>query len=176
MTLRRRTLSVTVPIGLSALMLTVAGSLSTASAATNWQYQNEHEGTCLASSPTTSSVWTASCNGTFSWVSWHWGAQSYTSWDGHVMRRLVSNANGGCLTTNLDGNSTANAVWTEPCGHAVPQFWTGDDNRLKNDIGQGRWLGLRTSDNGSAVYTDYYSVVDSHNIDPSSFVWWGVHD
>ncbi|MDH6219357.1 hypothetical protein [Streptomyces pseudovenezuelae] len=162
----------TVPVGLSALMLTVAGSLSTASAATNWQYSSEHEGTCLASSPTTSSVWTADCHGTFSWVSWHWGADSITTPTGQVMRRLVSNANGDCLGTRVDSDALANPVFTSACGRNDNQFWSGDSHRLEND----NEMELRTSDNGSAVYTDYYSVVDSHNIDPSSFVWWGVHD
>lgn len=171
MTSRRRHLRLTVPVGLSALLLTVAGSLSPASAATNWSYMNDYEGQCLASSTTTSNVWSASCDDSLSTRTWHWGATSYVNGQ-HTYRRLVSNANGDCLSTQFNSSATANPVWTSPCGRDVEQFWTGDGNRLTSNDG----TLLRTSANASAVYADFYDVVDTHGVEPERFVWWGAHD
>ncbi|MGW0754936.1 hypothetical protein ACWD1Y_00310 [Streptomyces sp. NPDC002814] len=45
MTSWRSLLRFTVPTGLAAFMLAIAGALSPASAATNWQYYNSYYGT-----------------------------------------------------------------------------------------------------------------------------------
>ncbi|WP_033324262.1 hypothetical protein [Streptomyces yerevanensis] len=171
MTSRRASLRLVVPVGLASLVLAAAGTLTPASAATNWSYMNDYEGNCLASSTTTSNVWSATCNDSLSTRTWHWGATSY-SLGGHTWRRLVSNANGDCLSTAFNSSALANPVWTSPCGRDVEQFWTGDGNRLQSADD----TFLRTSGNGDAVYADYYSVVSSHGIEPERFVWWGAHD
>lgn len=156
-------------MGLATLMLTVAGSLSTASAATNWTYMNDAEGNCLASSPTTSNVWSATCNDSLSTRNWHWGPDSYTrNYDGRVFRRLISNANGNCLTT--DAKTATNAVWTSACGNAPGQWWSGDGNMLECDTVLSEFL--RTSDSGDAVYATEYG---QSGIDLSRWRWWGAH-
>ncbi|MGQ4389111.1 hypothetical protein [Streptomyces sp. SAS_270] len=164
MSSRRTTLRLAVPAGLAALMLAVGGALSYASAA-NWTYRNDYEGNCLASSTTTDNVWSAPCDDSLVTRNWHWGAQTTTAF-GYTFRRLVSNANGDCLTT--DFKTQNNAVWTSPCGSGGMQWWNGDDNRLQNT-----WTHeLRTSANGDAVYS---STADAR-IEPERWVWRGAHD
>jgi hypothetical protein len=158
---------VAVPTGLAALMIATAGVLSPASAATNWTYMNDYEGNCLVASSTTDSVWSGACNDSLATRRWHWGAQSTTAF-GYTFRRLVSNANGDCLTT--DFKSANNAVWTSPCGSGGMQWWNGDDNRLMNTYAHQ----LRSSANGDAVYSSTADVVGQ--IEPERWVWWGAHD
>lgn len=169
MTSRRRTLRVTVPVGLSALMLAVAGSLSTASAETWWSYSNERTGACITSSTVSDKVWGGACNDALDTRNWAWGSETYTNVFG-VNRRFVSRANGECLTT--DDKTDTNTVWTSPCGSAGGQWWNGDDRMFQNANGNY----LRTSSNGDALYTSPYSVVEDYGIEPSRFTWWGQHD
>ncbi|WP_159403768.1 RICIN domain-containing protein [Streptomyces sp. NRRL S-646] len=166
-----KALRLAVPMGLAALMLTVAGSMSTASATTYWTYRNDYEGNCLVSSTASNSVWSDTCNDSLSTRNWYWGASSYTrNYDGLVFRRLVSKANGDCLTT--DANTDTNAVWMSPCGNAPGQWWNANGNDLECDIGPGSEF-LRTSANGDAVYTTPYLY--QNGIDPQRYVWWGAH-
>lgn len=167
-----KTLRLTVPMGLAALMLTVAGSMSTASAATYWSYANDYEGQCLASSTTTDNVWSDTCNDSLATRNWYWGAESYVrNYDGIVFRRLVSKANGDCLTT--DHKTDTNAVWMSPCGNAPGQFWSNDGHYLNCDIGVGGGVFLRTSANGDAVYTTPY--IGQPGIELERWTWWGAH-
>ncbi|MFE0509515.1 hypothetical protein [Streptomyces sp. NPDC058964] len=166
-----KTLRLAVPMGLAALMLTVAGAMSTASATTYWTYMNDYEGACLVSSTVSDSVWSDTCNDSLATRNWYWGANSYTrSFDGKVFRRLVSKANGDCLTT--DAHTSVNAVWTSPCGNAPGQWWSADGNQLLCDIGAGWGEYLRTSANGDAVYA---TDLNENGIDPHRYVWWGAH-
>lgn len=158
-------------MGLTALMLTVAGSMSTASATTYWTYRNDYEGNCLVSSTVSDSVWSDSCNDSLATRNWYWGASSYTrNYDGVVFRRLVSKANGDCLTT--DAKTDVNAVWTSPCGNAPGQWWSGDGDHLECDTGL-NGVFLRTSANGDSVYTTPYLY--QSGIEPQRWVWWGAH-
>lgn len=68
-----KSLRVTLPMVLAALVLSVAGSLSTASATTYWRYQNSWEGNCLTASPTTANVWTTTCDESSANQNWWWG-------------------------------------------------------------------------------------------------------
>jgi hypothetical protein len=162
----RTSLRLAVPAGATALLLAAGGTLSYASAA-NWTYMNDYEGNCLVASATTDKVWSDTCNDALSTRNWHWGSATQDGF-GYTFRRLVSNANGDCLTT--DWKSQNNAVWTSPCGGSGQQFWNGDDNRLMN-----LWAHqLRTSDNGVAIYSSTAEVTDQIPIE--RFVWWGAHD
>ncbi|MET7497156.1 hypothetical protein [Streptomyces sp900116325] len=159
-----KSLRLAVPMGFAALMLTVAGSISPASAAiTYWSYANDYEGNCLASSTTTDNVWTATCDDGLSTRNWQWGS-SHTDSHGYQWRQLVSRANGHCLTT--DNETQNNAVWTSPCGNAPDQWWSGDNNGLQNENGNH----LRSSANGDAVYTSPPYLVEAER-----YVWWGAH-
>ncbi|QOV40930.1 hypothetical protein IM697_22670 [Streptomyces ferrugineus] len=168
MTSPRTVLRLTLPPALSALLLAVAGSLSTASAETYWTFRNDHEGTCLTSSTTTGNVWSATCNDSLATRRWYW--TNDFEYGGHRWGRLVSSANGDCLTS--DYKTETNVVWTSNCGNGGwGQIWSGDSNRLTN------WLGpmLRTSANGDAVYTSPITVVDKYGIESTRFRWWGAH-
>ncbi|MEU5095999.1 hypothetical protein [Streptomyces sp. NPDC020996] len=156
----------TVPAGLAAVLLATGGTLSYASAA-NWTYTNDYEGSCLTASPTTDNVWSAPCNDSLATRNWHWGSVTTDAF-GYTFRRLVSNANGDCLTT--DSKSLNNAVWTSPCGGSGQQFWNADDHRIMNLYTDQ----LRTSDNGDAIYSSTAAVTDMIPIE--RFVWWGAHD
>lgn len=164
-----KALRLTVPMGLAALMLTVAGSMSPASATTYWSYMNDHEGNCLTSSTVSDSVWSDTCNDSLNTRNWYWGSYSVDI-DGHTWRQLVSKANGGCLST--DNKTLANAVWAGDCGSNAALLWSADGNRIRNYL-YGTYL--RTSDNGNAVYVSPLSVINSNGIDASAFVWWGAH-
>ncbi len=154
-------------MGVSALMLTIAGTLSPASAATNWAYHNDWGQPCLRSSTASSNVWVSTSCPDNSSIWWHWGTDS-NQWGGHTMRRLVSNANSECLTTDV--GAVTNAVRTEPCSSGRSgQFWTADGDYFQNQNGNY----LRTSASGDGVYTSPYSVVADYNIDRSRLVWWG---
>lgn len=167
-----KALRLTVPMGLAALVLTVAGSMSTASATTYWSYSNDYEGQCLVSSTVSDKVWSDTCNDGLSTRNWYWGSDSYTrNYDGTVFRRLVSKANGMCLTT--DSKTATNAVWMSACGNAPGQWWSGDDHYLECDFISGAGVFLRTSGNGAAVYTTNY--IGEGGIDPARWVWWGAH-
>ncbi|KPI27034.1 RICIN domain-containing protein [Streptomyces sp. NPDC048253] len=167
-----KALRLTVPMGLAALVLTVAGSMSTASATTYWSYSNDYEGQCLVSSTVSDKVWSDTCNDGLSTRNWYWGSDSYTrNYDGTVFRRLVSKANGMCLTT--DSKTATNAVWMSACGNAPGQWWSGDDDYLECDFISGTGVFLRTSANGAAVYTTNY--IGEGGIDPARWVWWGAH-
>jgi hypothetical protein len=162
-----KALRVTLPVGLAALMLAVAGSMSTASAETYWVYKNAYEGNCLTASTTTDSVWSGSCNqsvGTY----WDWGSQTWTDYpSGRTYKRLVSRATGDCLTT--DQKTTTNAVWMSPCGSGSGhQFWNGDNNYLDNLDG----YSLRTSANGDAVYSTPWG---QSGIEVQRWTWNGTH-
>ena len=166
-----KALRLAVSMGLAALILTVAGSMSTASATTYWSYRNDYEGQCLVSSTASNKVWSDTCDDSLATRNWYWGPDSYTrNFDQTVFRRLVSKANGLCLTT--DSETATNAVWMSPCGNAPGQWWSGDGNELNCDIGVGAGQFLRTSDNGAAVYATEYG---QSGIDPSRWVWWGAH-
>jgi hypothetical protein len=168
-----KTLRLTLPVMLAALMLSIAGSMSTASATTYWSYANDYEGTCLTSSPTTDNVWTSPCDDSLSIHNWYWGAQSYTrNFDGVVFRRLVSKANGDCLTT--DQKTDTNAVWMSPCGNAPGQFWSNDGHYLNCDTPVGAGVFLRSSANGDAVYTTPY-IGEQPGIEIQRWTWWGAH-
>jgi hypothetical protein len=155
-----------VPAGLAALMLAAGGTLSYASAA-NWTYMNDYEGNCLISSTTSDDIKSGACNDSLSTRNWHWGTQTTTGF-GYTFRRLVSNANGDCLTT--DFKSANNAVWASPCGSGGMQWWNGDGNMLMNTYSHQ----LRSSANGDAVYSSTGDVVGQ--IEPERWVWWGAHD
>lgn len=80
---------------------------------------------------------------------WHWGTETNT-WNGHAMRRLVSNASGDGLTSDyVNGNDS---VLMAPCGgDRSGQFWTADDDHMQNQnrLYLGTWLtgaGLRMTD------------------------------
>ncbi|MFF4549255.1 hypothetical protein [Streptomyces sp. NPDC001435] len=161
-----KTLRLTVPMGLAALMLTVAGSLSTASAATDWTYKNAYEGNCLTASTVTDRVWSGSCNqspGTY----WNWGGETWQDYpSGRTYRRLVSAATGQCLTT--DTKSATNALWMSACGNGPDQFWNADYDDLRNLDGNL----LRTSANGDAVYSTPWG---QDGIETSRWTWYGTH-
>ncbi|MFF4835480.1 hypothetical protein [Streptomyces sp. NPDC001315] len=164
-----KALRLTLPVGLAALMLTAAGSMSTASAATHWVYRNAYENNCLTASTVTDNVWSGPCNegpGTY----WYWGSESTTDYFGVTFHRLVSLATGDCLTT--DAKTDTNAVWMSPCGSAPNQWWNGDGNNLETDS---VWGGnyLRTSANGDAVYTTPYTQA---GIEPARWTWYGTHN
>ncbi|WP_458245837.1 hypothetical protein [Streptomyces sp. MAI_2237] len=163
----RTSLRLSTPVGLAAVLLAAAGTLTPASAQTNWTYTNDYEGNCLVASPTTGNVWSGTCNDSLVTRNWHWGATTTTAF-GYTFRRLVSNANGDCLTT--DWKSQNNAVWTSPCGGSGQQFWNADGHRIMNTWGHQ----LRTSDNGDAVYSSTAEVTDQ--IPPARFDWYGAHD
>ncbi|MGV9347377.1 hypothetical protein ACWDSD_21650 [Streptomyces spiralis] len=163
-----RTLRLTLPTALAALVLAVAGAMSTASATTYWTFMNDYEGNCLVSSTVSDKVWSDSCNDSLDTRNWYYGAESVTNVDGQVFRRLVSRANGDCLTT--DNKTNANAVWMSPCGSAGGQFWSNDYHVLENFNGNL----LRTSANGDAVYTTSQYVADP-DIEPARYTWWGSH-
>jgi hypothetical protein len=162
-----KTLRLTVPMGLAALMLTVAGSMSPASATTYWVYQNAYEGNCLTASTSTESVWSGACNqgiGTY----WFWGSETwYDTYSQRTYRRLVSAANGECVTT--DTKTDINAVWMSPCGSGSGhQFWNADYNDLHNLDGND----LRTSANGDAVYSTPWG---QSGIETARWTWYGTH-
>ncbi|WP_033321060.1 hypothetical protein [Streptomyces yerevanensis] len=157
-----KALRVTLPVGLAALTLAVAGSMSTASAATYWVYKNAYEGNCLTASTTTGSAWSGPCNQSVGSY-WDWGSQTQTDIRGRTYKRLVSRATGDCLTT--DKKTTTNAVWMSPCGSGSGhQFWSGDNNNLDNLDG----YSLRTSDNGDAIYSTPWGQSER-------WVWNGTH-
>ncbi|MFF5005017.1 hypothetical protein ACFY3G_19600 [Streptomyces phaeochromogenes] len=168
MTSRRTSLRLGLSMGLSALLLAVAGALTPAAAATNWSYWNDFGQPCLRSSTASTNVWVSTTCPDNSSVWWHWGTES-NQWGGHTMRRLVSNANGGCLTTDVGAET--NAVRTEPCGNRSGQFWTADGDYFRNQNGNY----LRTSPSGDGVYTSPWSVIADYNIDITRFVWWGLN-
>ncbi|WP_189192601.1 hypothetical protein [Streptomyces albiflavescens] len=170
MTSRRASLRLALSTGLATFMLTIAGTLSPASAATtDWMYNNDFGQPCLTSSTASSNIWVQySCSGNGGTL-WHWGSES-NQWQGHTMRRLVSNANGDCLTTDVGAET--NDVYAAPCGGGRSgQFWTADNDHIQNQNGNY----LRTSDSGDGVYTSPYSVVDKYGINSTRFVWWGFH-
>ncbi|MFF3376536.1 ricin-type beta-trefoil lectin domain protein [Streptomyces sp. NPDC002680] len=157
MTSWRARLRLTVPLGLAAFMLTVAGALTPAAAATNWYFVSYNTGSCLKA-PTGFSPYVGDCSG--SSHSWHWGSESNT-WDGHTMRRLVNNQTGDCLTT--DDAYDYNSVWMAPCGGGRSgQFWTADGSFVQNQ----NHNYLAADDDGSL-----YSQLVSGNIIPDQFVW-----
>ncbi|WP_225823097.1 hypothetical protein [Streptomyces naphthomycinicus] len=162
----RTSLRVAVPMALSALVLSVAGSLSPASATTYWSYTNDYEGTCLTSSTSTDSVWTAACDDSLVTRNWYWGSETFTDWTGITYRRLVSRANGDCLTT--DGKTNTNAVWTAPCGGARDQWWNADYREMYNANGNY----LRSSGNGDAVYASPWGL---SGIEETRYKWYGAH-
>jgi hypothetical protein len=158
---------VTLPVGLAALALSAAGTLSTASAATDWVYRNAYEGNCLTASTVTDNVWSGPCNqspGTY----WFWGNERWDDYpNGRTYRRLVSSATGECLTT--DQKTSTNAVWTSPCGSGNgQQFWNADYSDLRNLDGDS----LRTSANGDAVYSTPWGQGD---IEVARWTWNGTH-
>lgn len=161
-----KSLRVTLPMVLAALVLSVAGSLSTASATTYWRYQNSWEGNCLTASPTTANVWTTTCDESSANQNWWWG-ESYTDPRGYTFRRLISRVNGHCLTT--DAKSQNNAVWTSPCGNAPDQWWNADNNWLWNLNAKY----LRSSGNGDAVYTTEPYL---DGVEVPRYEWWGFHN
>ncbi|MEU6347404.1 hypothetical protein ABZ883_41475 [Streptomyces sp. NPDC046977] len=175
-----KTLRVTLPLALAAFTLAVTGSLSTASATTYWSFRNGHMDACLVTSPSTDSVWWDTCNDSLATRNYYYGQEAYDA-DGHTMRRLVSRANGDCLTTALGSNT--NAVWMALCGSDPNQFWTNDGNYLSSDWlevpppgGGGlktHFVYLRTSDNGKNVYTT--PDIGQPGIDIAQWKWYGAH-
>ncbi|MEV6765854.1 hypothetical protein AB0N16_35535 [Streptomyces sp. NPDC051105] len=99
---------------------------------------------------------------------WYWGSEAFTNIAGETFHRLVSRANGDCLTT--DQKTATNAVRTSPCGGSTGQWWDYGEALTNYDSDM-----LRTSSNGDAVYSSPYSVVDQYGIEPGRFTWWGVH-
>lgn len=157
-------------MGVAAFMLAIAGALTPASAAgASWMYYNGYAAPCLTSSTASNNVWVQYSCRDIGAMTWHWGSES-NQWDGHTMRRLVSDASGDCLTTDVGAET--NDVYTAPCGNGRSgQFWTADNEQIQNQNGNY----LRTSDSGAgtSVYTSPYSVVFEYNIDPDRFVWFG---
>ncbi|WP_405905130.1 RICIN domain-containing protein [Streptomyces sp. NBC_00828] len=168
MTSRRTSLRLALSTGIAALMLIIAGTLSPASAATaTWMYMNDLGQPCLTSSTASSNIWVQySCSGNGA-TTWHWGSET-NSWQGHTMRRLVSNASGDCLTT--DYGADTNNVYGAPCGGGrTGQFWTADNDQIQNQ----NTNYLRTSDSGDGVFTSPKSVIADYGINETRFVWWG---
>ncbi|MFJ4846290.1 MULTISPECIES: hypothetical protein [unclassified Streptomyces] len=168
-----KTLRLTVPMGLAALMLAITGSMSTASATTTrWVYQNVYEGNCLTYSDTTSNVWSGPCSG--STVAWYWG-DSYTDYITRVTYRQLKTwyrNDERCLTT--DFKTDTNAVWTSPCNgiYDSGQMWNGDNNELT--VGGGLSPNyLRTSGNGDAVYSTPWG---QSGIELDRWEWNGTHN
>lgn len=162
-----KTLRLTVPVGLAALLLTVAGSMSTAFARTDWVYKNAYEGNCLTASTVTDNVWSGPCNqgiGTY----WFWGSETWDDYpNGRTYRRLVSAATGDCLTT--DQKTATNTLWMSPCGSGLGhQFWNADYSDLHNLNGDS----LRTSANGDAVYSTPWG---QDGIEVARWTWNGTH-
>jgi hypothetical protein len=170
MTRPRTVLRLALPPALSVLLLAAAGTLSPASAETYWTFRNDYEGTCLTASTTTGNVWGAACNDSLATRQWHWGNETYTDLQGKKYKRLVSRANGNCLTT--DQKTLTNTVWTSRCGSGE-QFWKADADVDKIENADG--YELRSSSNGDALYTSPYRVVDLYDIEPERFIWWGAH-
>ncbi|MFF4902443.1 hypothetical protein [Streptomyces sp. NPDC001068] len=158
-----KALKVTLPVMLATLMLSIAGSMSTASAATTyWTYEDRFEDNCLAASPITSNVWSDDCSSTVIHVyDWYWG-NGFQTVDGVTYRALISRANDKCLTT--DNKTSNNALWTSTCDGG-DQWWNGDFNNLRNLNGNY----LRTSGNGNAVYASPYYV----GVEFDRFYWEG---
>ncbi|MER5602588.1 RICIN domain-containing protein [Streptomyces sp. NPDC002265] len=163
-----RTVRLALPMAFATLMLTIAGSMSNASAVAYWSYRNDWEGECLVASTVSDKVWSDTCNDQLPTRNWYWGSDSYTL-GGIVWRQLVSASNGLCLTT--DAKTATNAVWMSGCGNAAGQWWSNDGDYLTCDI-DGR-VYLRTSDNGAAVYTT--PTRSQSGIEPERWRWWGAH-
>ncbi|MFJ9631716.1 hypothetical protein ACIQPR_34425 [Streptomyces sp. NPDC091280] len=148
MTSRKASKRLALPMGIAAFTLSVAGALTPASAAgADWVFYSGADNLkCLHGSTASDRVWVEEC-GSGAGPLWHWGTES-NQWDGHTMKRLVSNANGGCLTT--DSGSASNDVYAAPCGNGRSgQFWTADGKYLQNQ----NHSYLSFSGSGAAVYT-----------------------
>ncbi|MDQ0595725.1 hypothetical protein QF037_000070 [Streptomyces canus] len=167
-----KTLRLTLPMMFAALMLTVAGAMSTASATTTrWVYQNAFEGNCLTYSGTTSNVWSGPCDGAT--VAWYWGASWTDNTSGVTLRQLKAWYVTGDLCLTTDWKTDTNAVWTSPCNTGNDgQYWSADSNMITNVP----WLSashLRTSANGDAVYSTTYA---QPGIESSRWTWYGTHN
>ncbi|MFE2586385.1 hypothetical protein [Streptomyces sp. NPDC059378] len=148
MTFRKASKKLALSLGTAAFMLSMAGALTPASAAgADWIfYSGRNNAKCLNGSTASDRVWAGAC-GSGAGPLWHWGTESQ-QWNGHKMMRLVSNANGGCLTT--DSGASKNDVYNAPCGNGRSgQFWTADGKFLQNQ----NHSYLAYFNDGDGVYT-----------------------
>ena len=129
---------------IAAFVLTIAGALTPASAVGSWMYINDVGQPCLTSSTASNNIW-VQCNCQAIGVTlWRWGSET-NQWNGHAMRRLVSNAGGACLAT--DRGAETNDVCAAPCGNGrTGQFWTADNDSMQNR--NGTWLRTSPSRDG----------------------------
>ncbi|MFF2385673.1 hypothetical protein [Streptomyces sp. NPDC058108] len=149
MTFRRTSKRLALSVGAAAFMLSMAGALTPASAAgADWVFfPDADNGKCLLGSTASNNAWVGTDCGAGAGPLWHWGTES-NQWEGHSMKRLVSNANGGCLTT--DSGATKNDVYVAPCGNGRSgQFWTADGKYMQNQ----NHSYLSFSGVGAAIYT-----------------------
>jgi hypothetical protein len=149
MTFRKASKRLALAMGTAAFMLSVAGALTPASAAgADWMFYSGADNLkCLLGSTASDRAWVDTDCGAGAGPLWHWGTES-NQWDGHTMKRLVSNANGGCLTT--DSGAAQNDVYVAPCGNGRSgQFWTADGKYMQNQ----NHSYLSFSGVGAAIYT-----------------------